>query len=121
MVGHTGDWSATTAAIATIDACLGRVVDAVRAADDADPGGAGSILVITADHGNADALRDADGRPVTAHSRNPVPLLIMGRAVDGRTLRDGVLADVAPTLLSLAGLSAWDGITGRDLLEPLRD
>jgi 2,3-bisphosphoglycerate-independent phosphoglycerate mutase len=118
MVGHTGVWSATIAALATIDACLARVVAAVEAVEAADPGGPGALLAITADHGNADDLLDAGGRPVTAHSLNPVPLLLMGRAVDGRRLRDGVLADVAPTLLGLAGLEAWPGITGRSLLEP---
>jgi 2,3-bisphosphoglycerate-independent phosphoglycerate mutase len=118
MVGHTGVWSATIAALATVDACLARVVAAVEAVEAADPAGPGALLAITADHGNADDLLDAGGRPVTAHSLNPVPLLLMGRSVDGRRLRDGVLADVAPTLLALAGLEAWPGITGRSLLEP---
>jgi 2,3-bisphosphoglycerate-independent phosphoglycerate mutase len=118
MVGHTGDWEATRKAIGTIDACIGRIAGAIAAVEAADPAGAGAVLVITADHGNADQLRDTAGYPVTAHSLNPVPLLVMGRAVDGRTLRDGVLADVAPTILALAGLPPWDGITGHDLLEP---
>jgi 2,3-bisphosphoglycerate-independent phosphoglycerate mutase len=76
------------------------------------------VLLITADHGNADQLRDPAGNPVTAHSLNPVPLLVAGRAVEGRTLDDGLLADVAPTILELAGLGRWDGMTGRSLLEP---
>jgi 2,3-bisphosphoglycerate-independent phosphoglycerate mutase len=118
MVGHTGVWTATLEALATIDACLGRVVGAAAAADDADRAGPGSLLAITADHGNADDLRDAAGRPVTAHSLNPVPLVLIGRSVEGRRLRDGVLADVAPTLLALAGLPRWDGMTGRSLLVP---
>ncbi len=121
MVGHTGVWAATIAALATIDACLARVVAAVEAAEAADPDGPGAILAVTADHGNADELRDPDGNPVTAHSLNPVPLLLVGRAVGGRRLVDGVLADVAPTLLGLAGLPAWPGITGRSLLEPAAD
>ena len=79
-----------------------------------------AILAITADHGNADDLRDADGRPVTAHSLNPVPFLLMGRSVVGRRLVDGVLADVAPTLLELADLPTWPAITGRSLLAPER-
>ena len=74
------------------------------------------MLLITADHGNADELRDAAGNPVTAHSLNPVPLLVAGRSVRGRDLRDGVLADVAPTILELAGLPRWEGMTGRSLL-----
>jgi 2,3-bisphosphoglycerate-independent phosphoglycerate mutase len=118
MVGHTGVWDATVAALAKIDECLGRVVDAVERVEAADPDGPGAVLFITADHGNADELRDADGRPVTAHSLNPVPLLGMGRALDGRTLRDGVLADVAPTILELAGLPRWEGMTGTSRLAP---
>jgi 2,3-bisphosphoglycerate-independent phosphoglycerate mutase len=112
MVGHTGDWAATVRAVETVDACLGRIVAAL-ALDGAAPGG---LLVVTADHGNADALRAADGSPITAHSLNPVPILIAGAAVAGRSLRDGVLADVAPTLLELAGLPPWPGIAGRSLL-----
>ncbi len=99
--------------------CLARVVAAVEAVEAADPDGPGALLAITADHGNADDLRDAAGRPVTAHSLNPVPLLLLGRAVAGAMLRDGVLADVAPTLLELAGLPPWTGMTGRSLLDRL--
>ncbi len=116
MVGHTGMWDATVAACAAIDVAIGRIVDALAAADAADPDGPGSILAVTADHGNADELRDSEGRPVTAHSLNPVPLVLVGRAVASRTLADGVLADVAPTLLELAGLPGWDGMTGHSLL-----
>jgi 2,3-bisphosphoglycerate-independent phosphoglycerate mutase len=118
MVGHTGMWDATLEALATVDASLARVMDALAARDASDPTGPGSLLAVTADHGNADDLRGADGRPVTAHSLNPVPLLLAGRAVDGRQLHDGVLADVAPTLLELAGLPAWEGMTGHSLLVP---
>jgi 2,3-bisphosphoglycerate-independent phosphoglycerate mutase len=116
MVGHTGVWDATIDALATIDACLARVVDTVHAVEAADPDGPGTILAITADHGNADDLRDASGQPVTAHSLNPVPLVLIGRSVIGRRLADGVLADVAPTLLELADLPGWPAITGRSLL-----
>jgi hypothetical protein len=118
MVGHTGVWTAAVAAAETVDACLGRVVAALAALDATDPTGPGSLLAVTADHGNADQMRDAYGDPVTAHSLNPVPFLLVGRAVEGRTLRDGVLADVGPTLCELAGLPRWDGITGTSLLEP---
>jgi 2,3-bisphosphoglycerate-independent phosphoglycerate mutase len=117
MVGHTGVWAATIRALEVIDGCLARVASAMELVEAADPQGPGAILAITADHGNADELRDALGRPVTAHSLNPVPLLIAGRSVAGRRLRDGVLADVAPTLLELAGLPPWPGVTGRSLLE----
>jgi len=116
MVGHTGVWDATIEALATIDRCLGRIVSAIDESEAADPDGPGALLAITADHGNADDLRDAEGRPVTAHSLNPVPFVLVGRAVEGRALADGVLADVAPTLLELADLPPWPAITGHSLL-----
>ena len=64
-------------------------------------------------------MRDADGHVVTAHSLNPVPVVLAGRVAVGRTLHDGVLADVAPTILEIAGLSPWRGVTGRSLLSPV--
>ncbi len=108
MVGHTGVWEATLVALAVVDGCLARIVAAV--------GRVQGLLAITADHGNADALRDAAGRPVTAHSLNPVPFVLVGPVAAGLRLGDGVLADVAPTLLALAGLPRWDGMTGRSLI-----
>ena len=111
MVGHTGHWDATVAAVETVDACLGRIVDALEPLDTS-----GALLVITADHGNADAMRTPEGGPITAHSLNDVPILMAGRAVDGRRLADGVLADVAPTIVDLAGLPPWPGMTGSSLL-----
>jgi 2,3-bisphosphoglycerate-independent phosphoglycerate mutase len=110
MVGHTGDWDATVEALEFIDGCLARVVAASEAI-------AGSLLAITADHGNADEMRDEAGRPVTAHSLNPVPIVLVGRSVRGRRLHGGVLADVAPTLLQLAGLAGYPEMTGRSLLD----
>jgi 2,3-bisphosphoglycerate-independent phosphoglycerate mutase len=109
MVGHTGVWDATVAACTFLDGCLRRVSVAVLGVE-------GGLLVITADHGNADVMRDASGAPVTAHSLSPVPLLLAGGAVREARLRDGVLADVTPTLLSLLGLPLADGMTGRSLL-----
>ncbi len=117
MVGHTGVWNATVRAVETIDVCLGRIVAALDARDATDPAGPGSLLAVTADHGNADTMRDGDGNPVTAHSLNPVPFLLAGRAVAGRSLHDGVLADVAPTLLEIAHLPRWTGMTGTSLLD----
>jgi 2,3-bisphosphoglycerate-independent phosphoglycerate mutase len=117
MVGHTGSWEATIQGLEVVDACLGRVADAMTAIEATDPAGPGALLAITADHGNADELRDGEGNRVTAHSLNPVPFLLAGRAVDGRHLVDGVLADVAPTLLELAGLPAWPEVTGCSLLQ----
>ena len=112
MVGHTGVWPATIRAVETVDGCLGRIAAALGIGDPTATG----LLIATADHGNADALRNPDGSPITAHSLNPVPILIAGAAVLGRSLTDGVLADVAPTLLELAGLPPWPGITGHSLL-----
>jgi 2,3-bisphosphoglycerate-independent phosphoglycerate mutase len=113
MVGHTGRWDATIAGLEVIDACLGRVVAAIEGVDADDPDEPGALMAITADHGNADELKDASGNAVTAHSLNPVPLVLVGRAARGIRLVDGVLADVAPTLLEFAGLPRWDGMTGR--------
>ena len=113
MLGHTGRWDATIAGLEVIDACLARIASAIDAVDAEDPAGPGALLAMTADHGNADELRDTAGNPVTAHSLNPVPFVLVGRAARGLALADGVLADVAPTLLELAGLPRWEGMTGR--------
>ena len=115
MVGHTGDWDATVRAVETVDGCIGRIVFAMEPL-----ASTGGLLVITADHGNADQLRDGDGNPVTAHSLNPVPLLLAGAAVEGRSIDDGVLADVAPTICELAGLTPWPGMTGRSSSRTIR-
>jgi 2,3-bisphosphoglycerate-independent phosphoglycerate mutase len=119
MVGHTGVWDATVAALEALDPCLGRVVDAVMQADERAraAGAPGALLAITADHGNADEKRSAEGKPVTAHSLNPVPLVLVGSAARRIGLREGVLADVAPTLLALIGERPFEGITGSSLVE----
>jgi 2,3-bisphosphoglycerate-independent phosphoglycerate mutase len=119
MVGHTGVWGATVRAVETIDACLARVVAAVEAVDAEAPEAPGAVLLVTADHGNADRMRDDSGAPVTAHSLNPVPIVAVGRSVDGRRLHDGVLADVTPTILELAGLPTWPVVVGVSLLDPV--
>jgi hypothetical protein len=113
-----GVWPATVTALEVIDGCLARIVDAIEEVDARAPEGRGAALLVTADHGNADELRDAHGNPVTAHSLNPVPIVGVGPAFAGRALHDGVLADVAPTILELAGLEPWSDITGRSLLAP---
>jgi 2,3-bisphosphoglycerate-independent phosphoglycerate mutase len=106
MVGHTGVIPAAVRAIETVDRCLGEVVEAVH--------GSGGACVITADHGNADNMLEPDGSPNTAHSLNPVPLIV---TVPGLTLRDGgVLADVAPTVLALLGIEQPAEMTGRSLV-----
>ena len=108
MVGHTGVWAAAVSAAETIDACLGRVVEASLAA--------GGTLVITADHGNIEEMRDAEGNPQTKHTTSPVPIVVVGEAVRGRSLRDGALSDVAPTLCELLDIPVGPEMTGRSLL-----
>jgi 2,3-bisphosphoglycerate-independent phosphoglycerate mutase len=106
MVGHTGVIAAAVQAIETVDGCLGEVVAAVRAQ--------GGACVVTADHGNADHMLEPDGSPNTAHSLNPVPLIV---TVPGVTVSDGgILADVAPTVLDLLGVDQPVEMTGRSLL-----
>lgn len=110
MVGHTGKLDAATAAVSALDACLARIVRAVEAA--------GGCIILTADHGNAEQMWDDErDQPHTAHTRNPVPVLLIDRALEaeGHALRDGSLRDVAPTLLALAGVPAPAEMTGRDL------
>ncbi len=106
MVGHTGVIPAAVAAIEAVDACLADVVDAVH-----ESGGA---CLITADHGNADHMLEPDGSPNTAHSLNPVPLIL---TVPGPDLASGgVLADVAPTVLEMLGIEQPAEMTGRSLI-----
>jgi 2,3-bisphosphoglycerate-independent phosphoglycerate mutase len=107
MVGHTGSLPAAIRAVETVDAGLGRLVEAV-----AKTGGA---LLVTADHGNCELMRDPEtGGPHTAHTTNPVPVLVVNGG--GRSLADGRLADVAPTLLELMGLAKPAEMTGVSLL-----
>jgi 2,3-bisphosphoglycerate-independent phosphoglycerate mutase len=106
MVGHTGVIEAAVAAVEAVDECLGRVVEAVHAS--------GGACVVTADHGNADEMLEEDGSPDTAHSLNPVPFVVTAGAdaLDG----EGILADVAPTVLALLGVEQPEEMTGRSLL-----
>ena len=114
MVGHTGNWDATVRGLEALDVAIGRVAAAMAGVDERDPG---SLLVITADHGNADELRDADGNAVTAHSLNPVPIVAVGRPFGAEALHDGVLADVAPDDPRARGPA---GVAGRHRVEPAR-
>jgi 2,3-bisphosphoglycerate-independent phosphoglycerate mutase len=106
MVGHSGMLEPTIKAVEATDECLGKVVDAVVAK--------GGVCIIIADHGNADMVIDDDGRPFTAHTTNPVPCIV---TTTGRKLREGgILADVAPTILSLMELPKPEQMTGKSLL-----
>jgi 2,3-bisphosphoglycerate-independent phosphoglycerate mutase len=106
MVGHTGVIPAAIEAVETVDECLGEVVRAVH-----EGGGA---CVITADHGNADHMLEPDGSPNTAHSLNPVPLVVTADA--GPLRSGGVLADIAPTVLALLGIPQPERMTGTNLM-----
>jgi len=109
MVGHTGVWSAAVEAASFIDLCLGRLARAAL--------GEGAPLVITADHGNIEEMRDADGNPQTMHTTSPVPLVLVSEAHRDARLRDGILADVAPTLCQLLGIPPGPQMTARSLIE----
>jgi 2,3-bisphosphoglycerate-independent phosphoglycerate mutase len=108
MVGHTGVIPAAVQAIETVDECLGEVVAAVHER--------GGVCVVTADHGNADHMLEPDGSPNTQHSLNPVPLIVTSPGVSLRQ-RDGILADVAPTVLEALGIEQPQQMTGRSLIE----
>jgi 2,3-bisphosphoglycerate-independent phosphoglycerate mutase len=109
MVGHTGRLDAAIKAVETVDACLGRLSQAVEAA--------GGTLVITADHGNAEMMRDpVTGEPHTAHTLNPVPFIIVNPPGPITRVDDGRLADVAPTLLDILGLPKPAVMTGHSLI-----
>lgn len=110
MVGHSGSIPATIAAVETTDRCVGEVLDAVR-----DAGGA---TLVTADHGNAEQMLAPDGQPHTAHTTNRVHVFYVGDDQDKFTLKDGILADVAPTLLDILGLEKPTEMTGTSLLAP---
>ena len=106
MVGHTGVIPAAVEAVETVDRCLGEVVEAVAAS--------GGVCVITADHGNADNMLEPDGSPNTAHSLNAVPFVVTSH--DVRVRDEGILADVAPTVLELLGMDEPAEMTGRSML-----
>ena len=114
MVGHTGKLEAAMKAVETVDACLGRLAEAVEKA--------GGTLVITADHGNAEMMRDPEtGEPHTAHTLNPVPFVIVNPPGAIARVENGRLADVAPTLLDLLDLPKPAAMTGHSLIVPDRD
>jgi 2,3-bisphosphoglycerate-independent phosphoglycerate mutase len=116
MVGHTGKMQATTEAIGTVDTCVGRLMEATNRM--------GGTLLITADHGNAEVMEGPDGRPWTAHTTNPVPVILVEgekRKLPGHgtnvLLRDsGGLADIAPTILEILHLAKPDMMSGESLI-----
>lgn len=118
MVGHTGNLEAAQQAVETVDQCLGKVVETVNQV--------GGTLLITADHGNAEYMRDAEGNPWTAHTTNPVPFILVegevrkikGHGADIPLRSGGCLADVAPTILEILNISQPVEMTGVSLIEP---
>jgi 2,3-bisphosphoglycerate-independent phosphoglycerate mutase len=109
MVGHTGNFDAAVKAITALDKCIGRVIESLDKV--------GGECIITADHGNADQMQDPiSGQPHTAHTTSPVPFIYHGRPAT-MTYDDGVLSDIAPTLLTLMGETIPDEMTGRVLVQ----
>jgi 2,3-bisphosphoglycerate-independent phosphoglycerate mutase len=113
MVGHTGVMEAAVQACETVDQCLGRIAERLREMD--------GVLLITADHGNAEVMVNPEtGQPHTAHTLNPVPLILVSEAHKGCTLRDGgALKDIAPTLMGLLGLAQPKEMEGGGLIGKL--
>ncbi len=119
MVGHTGRMEATVEAIGTVDRCVGRLMEATNRM--------GGTLLITADHGNAELMEGPDGRPWTAHTTNPVPVILVegekrklpGHGTDVQLRDAGGLADIAPTLLEILGLAKPGTMSGTSLIQPL--
>ena len=111
MVGHTGVMEAAEAAVRTVDTCVGRIVEAIQSV--------GGRAIITADHGNADQMVDpVTGEPFTAHTTNPVPVIVVDDALVGAKLREGGrLADLAPTLLDMMHVDKPAEMTGVSLID----
>ena len=106
MVGHTGVMDAAVTAVETVDACMGKIMAAVDARDD-------TVLLVTADHGNADCMFDEGGKVNTAHTTNPVPFTVCEKGI---SLNPGRLADIAPTILAVMGLEQPAEMTGKSLI-----
>ena len=110
MVGHTGVMEAAKAAVEAVDTCLGRVVDKVLELD--------GTVFITADHGNAETMIDlTTGNPFTAHTTDPVPFVWVSNHTEGKSLKDGKLADIAPTMLTVMGLDVPAEMSGESLIK----
>lgn len=110
MVGHTGFFEATTKALEAVDACVGRIVEEVHKK--------GGTVIITADHGNAEAMIDKEtNSPVTAHSTNKVPFILVDDTYKGKCMREGALCDIAPTMLELLNITVPEEMTGKSLIK----
>ena len=110
MVGHTGKLDATVAAVETVDGCVNQVVEAVKSI--------GGKVILTSDHGNCEKMQDEENGPHTAHTANPVPLILIDPDRPDCSLREGILADIAPTILELLGLEKPAEMTGKSLVLP---
>ncbi len=108
MVGHTGFLDAAIRACETVDECVGRIVEKVQAM--------GGVVLITADHGNAETMMDENGHPHTAHTLNPVPLILVDDTRKQVCLREGVLGDIAPTILDIMSIEKPELMTGQSLI-----
>ncbi len=108
MVGHTGFMQSAIKAVETVDTCIGKVADKILSL--------GGTMLITADHGNAECMMEADGKPMTAHTTTPVPLVLVGPEVSSYKLQDGILADIAPTMLELLKIEKPSEMDGKSLL-----
>ena len=107
MVGHTGVFDAAVKAVETVDTCVGRVADAATSM--------GGVVLLTADHGNADRMVDTDGSPFTAHTTNPVPFAVIG--MDCELREGGKLCDISPTIIKILGLEQPTEMTGESIIK----
>ena len=109
MVGHTGIMSAAVKACETVDRCLGKILQALKRLS--------GVAIVTADHGNAEKMMDENNTPYTAHTHNPVPLILVDDSRKSVTLRqEGILGDIAPTLLDIMGIEKPVEMTGNSLI-----
>ena len=110
MVGHTGVFDAAVKAVETVDECVGKLADATLKMN--------GVILITADHGNADKMYEDDGSPFTAHTTNPVPLIVAGYGTDFKLkAHGGKLCDLSPTMLDIMGIEKPKEMTGESLIE----
>jgi 2,3-bisphosphoglycerate-independent phosphoglycerate mutase len=112
MVGHTGVLEAAISACKTIDSCVGEIIGEAKKR--------GGVVLVTADHGNAETMIDENGHVHTAHTLNPVPLILIDDSRKKTTLRSGVLGDIAPTILEIMGIEKPASMTGNSLIEKCR-